>query len=207
MEILPHRTNRPAWSRGRRLRPARLVLYALLFVAAAATLFGQPAVEQAVREGRWPRASLVLAPALLAAFIALFAAYRFALVRAGRYHAGRAFGQVGLMVLVLALALPGSLDRWRAARTARSVDLARHLASGDAEERALAAELARHREREEAVRYVPKLLALLEDPSPEVRRQARESLVALAGSDFGGEGLDAPERWRRHWARQGLGSR
>ena len=187
-----------------RLGPARLALYVLLSVAAAATLFGQPAVEQAVREGRLPRASLVLAPALLAAFIVLFALYRFTLVRAGRYHAGRAFGQVGLMVLVLALALPGSLDRWRAARTVRAVDLARHLASVDAEERALAAELARHRERGEALRHVSRLVALLEDPSPEVRRQARASLLSLAGSDPAGEGPEALERWRTYWKGQGV---
>jgi hypothetical protein len=179
-------------------------LYLLLLASAAVTLFGEPLLEQAVREGKAPRATLVVAPALLATFIALFAAYRYALVRAGRYHAGKAFVQVGLMVLVLTLAVPGSLDRWRAAGTVRAVDLSRHLAAADPEARAMAAELARHRERADAVRYVPRLVELLEDSSPEVRRQARSSLVAIAGKDAGGEGPDAPRRWRAFWRAQGI---
>ncbi len=161
----------------------RLLLYLLLLVAAAVTLFGAPPIEQAVREGRAPRLALVLAPGLLATFIALYAAYRFALVRAGRYDAGKAFVQVGLMVLVLMLALPGSLDRWRAAGTVRPVDLSGQMRSADPEARALAAELARYRERGDALRYVPRLVELLEDGSPEVRRQARASLQSISGTD------------------------
>ncbi len=186
------------------LRPARLVLYVLLLAAAAVTLFGAPALEQAVREGKTPRAALILPPALLALFIGLFAAYRFTLVRAGRYHAGKAFVQLGLMVLVLTLALPGSLDRWRSAGTVRVVDLSRHLHAPDAETRALAAELARHRDPPEALRYVPRLVELLDDGSPEVRRQARASLAALAGGDVGGEGPDAAKRWRAYWRAHGV---
>ncbi len=125
-------------------------------------------------------------------------------MRSGRYHAGKAFVQVGLMVLVLALALPGSLDRWRAAGTVRPVDLSRYLGAQDAEARALAAELARHRERTDALRYVPRLVQLLDDPSSEVRRQARASLVTLAGTDPGGEGADSARRWRAWWKSQGV---
>lgn len=186
------------------VRGARLFLYLLLLASAGVTLFGEPVLEQAVREGKAPRAALVVAPALLASFIALFAAYRYALVRAGRYHAGKAFVQIGLMVLVLTLALPGSLDRWRAAGTVRAVDLSRHLGAPDAEARAMAAELARHRDRSDAIRYVPRLVDLLADSSPEVRRQARESLVSIAGKDAGGDGPDAPRRWRAFWRSQGV---
>jgi hypothetical protein len=186
------------------VRRSRLVLYVLLLASAGVTLFATPALEQAVREGRASRFALIAPPALLALFIALFAAYRFALVRAGRYHAGKAFVQVGVMLLVLTVALPGSLERWRSAGTVRTIDLSRHLRSPDAEARALAAELARHRERGEAVRYVPRLLQLLEDPSLEVRRQARASLVTLAGADVGGEGEGAAERWRSWWEGQGV---
>jgi hypothetical protein len=185
------------------VRRARIVLYLLLLAAAGVTLFGAPVLEQSVREGKAPRVALIVAPALLATFIGLFAAYRFALVRSGRYHAGKAFVQVGLMVLVLTLALPGSLDRWRAAGTVRVVDLTRYLSAQDAEARALAAELARHRDRADALRYVPRLVQLLEDPSPEVRRQARASLAALAGTDPGGEGNEAARRWREWWKAQG----
>jgi hypothetical protein len=184
---------------------ARLVLYVLLLASAAVTLTGVPILEQAVREGRRSPAVLMLAPALLALFIALFVAYRFALVRAGRYHAGKAFVQVGFMVAVLALLLPGSLERYRAAGVARPVDLTRQLRSADPEARAMAAELARHRMPDDALRYVPRLVALLDDTSPEVRRQARASLVALAGKDEGGDGRDAPARWRAFWRDRGAG--
>jgi hypothetical protein len=186
------------------VRRVRILLFVLLLASAGVTLFATPVLEQAVREGRAPRYALVIAPALLATFIVLFAAYRLALVRARRYHAGKAFVQVLVMVLVLTLSLPGSLDRWRAAGTVRSVDLSRHLRSPDAEARALAAELARHRDRAEALRYVPRLVQLVDDPSSEVRRQARASLVALAGTDAGGEGPDVRERWRAWWKGQGV---
>jgi len=185
--------------RRRRARAARILLYLLLLVSTAVTLFGAPLLEQSVREGRSPRLLLIAAPAVLATFIAAFAVYRFALVRAGRYLAGKAFVQVGVMVLVLTLVVPGSLDRYRTAGTVRTVDLSRHLDAPDAETRALAAELARHREPADAVRYVPRLVELLDDGSPEVRRQARATLIALAGTDPAGEGPDASARWRTWW--------
>ncbi len=185
------------------LRPA-LLLYILLLASAAATLTSIPVFERAVREGRRPPAVLMAAPALLALFIGLFAVYRFALVRAGRYHAGKAFVQVGFMVLVLALLLPGSLERYRAAGVVPPVDLTRQLESADPEARAVAAELARHRSRGDMLRYVPRLVSLLDDPSPEVRRQARASLVSIAGRDVGGEGSGATERWRAHWRSKGV---
>ncbi|HSB19155.1 MAG TPA: HEAT repeat domain-containing protein [Anaeromyxobacteraceae bacterium] len=190
-----------AWTR--LLAPARLLLYALLVSSALATLLAGPSLEQAVREGRLPQGALVVAPALLLVFILVFAAYRYALVRSGHYLAGKAFVQVGLMLLVLTLLLPGSLERYRAAGTVRPVDLSRHLSAPDAETRAMAAELTRHRERGEAMRYLPRLLDLLDDPSPEVRRQAHASLVALAGRDAGGEGAGAAARWRAFWRGQG----
>ena len=190
-----------AW--GRLLAPARVLLYALLVSSALATLLAGPSLEQAVREGRLPQGALVVAPALLLLFILIFTAYRYALVRSGHYLAGKAFVQVGLMLLVLTLLLPGSLERYRAAGTVRPVDLARHLSAPDAETRAMAAELTRHRDRGEALRYLPRLLELLDDASPEVRRQAHASLAALAGRDAGGEGPGAAARWRAFWRGQG----
>lgn len=186
------------------VRPLRTVLYVLLLAAAAVSLFGLPALEQAVREGRRSPAILMVAPGLLAVFVAGFAVYRFTLVRAGRYHAGKAFVHVGLMVLALSLLLPGSLERYRSAGTVRPVDLSRHLRSPDPEARAMAAELARHRSLDDALRYVPRLVELAEDPSPEVRRQARATLVALAGRDAGGEGPGTAERWRAFWRGRGV---
>ena len=68
----------------------------------------------------------------------------------------------------------------------------------------MAAELVRHREAQDGRRYVPRLVALLSDPAVEVRRQARASLSAMAREDVGGEGPDAPERWRAYWAARGV---
>ncbi|HZZ83025.1 MAG TPA: HEAT repeat domain-containing protein [Anaeromyxobacteraceae bacterium] len=186
------------------IRAARLPLYLLLLAAAAAALTGVPALERAVREGSAGSWTLVIAPALLATFIVAFSVYRFALVRAGRYHAGKAMVQVGLMVLVLSLVLPGSLERYRSAGTGHPVELSRYLGAQDPDARAMAAELVRHRERAEALPYIPRLVALLDDGSPEVRRQAHASLAALAGEDSGGEGPGASERWRAYWTGQGV---
>ncbi|HEU4384249.1 MAG TPA: HEAT repeat domain-containing protein [Anaeromyxobacteraceae bacterium] len=183
------------------LRP---LLYGLLLASAAVTLTGVPALEAAVQEGRAPAAVLMLPPSLLAVFILLFAFYRFALVRAGRYHGGKALVQVGFLFAALALLLPGSMERYRAAGAPRQVDLTRQLGSSDPEARAMAAELARHRAPEDALRYVPRLVELMDDPSPEVRRQARASLVALAGRDAGGEGPEASSRWRDWWRGRGV---
>src|SRR5512134_4035221 len=83
------------------VRGARWVLFALLIASAALTLFGVPQLQRAVADGRWPPIALAVPPALLAVFIVGYAAYRVALVRAGRYTAGKAMVQVAVMVLVL----------------------------------------------------------------------------------------------------------
>jgi hypothetical protein len=97
------------------------------------------------------------------------------------------------------------MARWRSAGLVRPVGLARALIAPDPEQRALAAELARHRPRPEALQYVPQLIERLDDSAPEVRRQAHDSLVALAGGqDAGGVGEGVAERWRRYWIGLGL---
>jgi len=68
----------------------------------------------------------------------------------------------------------------------------------------MAAELVRHRQPDDARRYVPRLVALLSDPAAEVRRQARASLTAMAHDDVGGEGPEAAERWRTYWSARGV---
>ena len=181
---------------------ARVVLYLLLLGAAAAALLVPQGDEPGGGVGRRPE--LLLAPVLLGLFAIGFTAYRFTLVRTGRYHAGKAFVQVGLLGLVLFLFVPGSVERWKASGATPPVDLTRQLRSVDPEARAMAAELVRHREPQDARRYVPRLVALLSDPSVEVRRQARGSLTAMAREDVGGEGPDAPDRWRAHWAARGI---
>jgi hypothetical protein len=183
-------------------------LYLLLLASAVLTLTGLPALEQAVREGRRARMTLMVAPALLGLFIALFAYYRYRRVQTGRYGAGKAFVQVGLMVIILTFLLPQSFERYRSAGLVASVDLGSHLTSPDPEERALAAELARFRPRSDALRHVPRLLVLLDDSAPEVRLQAHDTLVALAdGQDPGGQGEGSRERWSAYWKSRGLDAR
>jgi len=183
-------------------RSARVALYLLLLAAAAAALLIPPGNEPGAALGR--RAELLVAPLLLGAFAIGFTAYRFALVRSGRYHAGKAFVQVGLLGLVLFLFVPGSVERWKASGATPPVDLTRQLRSADPEARAMAAELVRHRQPDDARRYVPRLVALLSDPAVEVRRQARASLTAMAHDDVGGEGPEAAERWRTYWSARGV---
>jgi hypothetical protein len=183
------------------IRSLRWILFALLFTSAALTLVGVPELARSVAGGGWPRATLAVPPAILAVFIACYAAYRFVLVRAGRYSAGKALVQIALMVLVLAVITGVVVELAQAHRADRPapIDLAGPLHSPDPQVRAIAAELARHRPRESVVRTVPRLIELLEDPAPEVRREARATLVTLAGRDVGGEGSDAPGRWREYW--------
>jgi hypothetical protein len=183
-------------------RSARVVLYLLLLGAAAAALLIPGGNEPGTGPGRRPE--LLVAPLLLGAFAVGFTAYRYTLVRAGRYHAGKAFVQLGFLALVLVLFLPGSVEKWKASGATPPVDLTRQLRAADPEARAMAAELARHRSQADARRYVPRLVALLEDPSAEVRRQASASLVALAGHDAGGEGPEAAQRWRAFWSSRGV---
>ncbi len=182
------------------VRPARWILFALLLASAALTLFGLPELQRAVAAGRWPPLTLAAGPALLLLFAVGYAAYRIVLVRAGRYPAGKALVRIALVAAVVGV-VAGLV---RAPPDAGApgqgpVDLSRALLSSDPEVRALAAEAVRHRPRAVALPAVPRLVALLEDASPEVRRQARASLVALAGSDPGGDGPDAPARWRAYW--------
>jgi hypothetical protein len=178
------------------------VLFGLLLLSAALTLVGLPELQREVEAGRFPPAALALPPALLAVFIVGYAAYRIALVRAGRYGAGKALVQVGLMFLVGAVVAGVALRPGeRPAATAHGpVDLVRPLASADPEVRALAAEVVRMRPPEQGRAVAGRLVELLDDPAPEVRRQAHATLVALAGSDVGGTGPGAAERWRA-WAR------
>jgi hypothetical protein len=202
----PQATATPTGRRTPRLvRAARWVLWALLFVAAISTVAGLPGLQQAVAEGRWPRASLAVPPLLLGLFIAGYAAYRYELVRAGRYSAGKAIVRVAVMLLALGVIAGVLLRPFESGQgiAPGPASLARALASADPFVRALGAELAAYRPREQAVAVAGRLAELVEDPTPEVRRQAHHALVVLAGSDVGGEGPGAAARWRA-WVRDAL---
>ncbi|HSM93355.1 MAG TPA: HEAT repeat domain-containing protein [Anaeromyxobacteraceae bacterium] len=177
------------------VRSLRWVLWVLLLVSVLATLEGLPALREAVRAGRVPHVLTLLPVALVGAFIVGYAFYRFTLVRAGRYPAGKTMMQLALMSLFLALLVRWAMDRDIPAAAARPVDLSRALVSTEPDLRALAAEVLRSRPRAEAMAHAERLVALLSDPSPEVRRQAHASLTALVGKDLG-EGAAAAARWR-----------
>lgn len=183
------------------LRVLRPVVVTLLLVSAALTLIGVPELKEAVAAGRWPRVALALPPTFLALFIVGYGVYRFALVRAGRYPAGKALVQLGLMVLVLGVVASVALEHVPGAGERRD-RLERALRAGDPEVRAMAAELVRYRPPEVARPLVPRLIELLGDPSPLVRREAHATLAALAGLDAG-EGPDAAARWREVWRARG----
>jgi hypothetical protein len=171
------------------VRALRWILWGLLLAAVVVTLQGPagfPAAQGATR---------VAALALVGLFVVGYAVYRFTLVRAGRYPAGKAMVQIALMSLVFTLILGRGMETAPPQPPDRPVDLLAALASGDHDLRALAAEVAGARPRAEARAFAPRLVELLGDRSPEVRRQARRSLAAIVGRDLG-EGPGAAEAWR-----------
>jgi hypothetical protein len=176
----------------------RWILFALLLAAAGAALLGLPRALEAGGSA----ALRVVPVALLVLFIAGYATYRFALVRAGRYSAGKALVQVGVMCLILGV-VAGIFTERPAPEHVPGVDLAQPLASPDPVVRALAAEVCRHRPPAEARRHLERLVALLDDGSPEVRREAHVTLVKLAGRDAGAAAGSA-EAWRSLWRDKGL---
>jgi hypothetical protein len=108
------------------------------------------------------------------------------------------------LLLLLTVAITGiALDRPTPTRLEAGLDLTAPLRSPDPAARALAAELVRHRPRAEALRHVPRLIALLDDESPVVRREADASLVSLAGHGVGPQ-PGAADRWRAHWSAAGV---
>ena len=179
----------------------RWVLFGLLLVSVAVTLFGFPELQRAVAQGRWPPITLAIPAALLGLFALGYAGYRIVLVRAGRYPAGKALVRIVLIAAVVGAAAGIVLVPPDPAPAGAAVDLDRLLRSADPDVRAIAAELARHRPRLQGLAYAQRLVELLDDASPEVRRQARLTLVALAGKDAGGPGPDSAARWREHFRR------
>jgi hypothetical protein len=189
----------PGLSVPRAIPVLRWILLAVLAVAAAASILGLP---RAVEAG-WPGWVRLVPVGLLAIFVAGYAAYRLALVRAGRYSAGKAMVRVGLMLLLLGVIAGIALERPPTAPSGAALDLAGPLAAEDPALRALAAEVARSRPQAEGRRHLARLAALVEDPSAEVRHQARASLGALVGDDAG-EGAGATARWLELCRARGL---
>jgi hypothetical protein len=164
------------------LRPA---LYVLLVASAVFTFWagGDIAGHELPL---WAQAA---APLLFALFMAVFAVYRFALVRAKKYPAATGLFQVGLGALIWVMLLPGT--RNKIALHAQPADqVPSLLESPDARVRALAAEVAGYREG--GSRYAAGLIDRLSDADPRVREMAHASLARLAGTDAG----QGAEAWR-----------
>jgi hypothetical protein len=177
----------------------RWSLFAILLVASSAALIGLPRAEA----GGWSTWLRMIPVLLLVFFIGGYATYRFTLVRAGHYPAGKALVRVAMLIL-LTVAIAGiALDRPAPGKPAPGLDLVAPLSSAEPMLRAVASELVRHRPRAEALGHVPRLIALLDDESPQVRREAHATLVSLAGHDAG-DGPGAADRWREYWSASGV---
>lgn len=172
------------------LRPA---LYVLLVLSALFTFWSGGAVA-----GRsLPRWTQSVAPTIFAVFLAIFALYRFALMRAKKYPAAIGLFQIGLGALIWVLLLPSTRQKIAPPSAADEVPVL--MASPDARVRALAVEVAGYRRDS---RYVPDLIGRLDDADAAVRAKAHVALVRLTGTDAGLE----PEAWRelsrqRGWTR------
>lgn len=177
----------------------RWSLFAILLVASSAALIGLPRAEA----GGWSTWLRLIPVLLLIFFIGGYATYRFTLVRAGRYPAGKALVRVSMLVLLTGAIAGIALDRPAPRKPAPGLDLAAPLASAEPMLRAVASEVVRHRPRAEALGHVPRLIELLDDESLLVRREAHATLVALAGHDVG-DGAGAADRWREYWTASGV---
>ncbi len=116
------------------VRSLRWVLWGLLALSVLLTVLGPPTwLVRDVDTGRLSRLVLLGPTVLFSVFVVAFAVYRFALVRAGRYNAGKAFLQVGLSALVLLFMVPQGLQRYREAggEALTPVDLSPVLGSPD----------------------------------------------------------------------------
>lgn len=163
------------------LRPA---LYSLLVLAALFTFWsGGDIAGKAL-----PRWTQVVAPTLFAAFLVVFAVYRFALVRARKYPAAIGFFQVGLGALIWVMLLPSTRQKF--SPPPASADEVRVLmTSPDPRVRSVASELAGFRAQPG---YVAPLIDRLDDSDPAVRVRAHAALVRICGVDVG----DSAAPWR-----------
>lgn len=163
---------------GVRVRPRlALALFALLVISAATALWTQS------NPGAAPAWAERSAPWVFLAFVIGFAAYRFALVAAGRYSAFKAFFQIFVAALFfLLLLLPGSPFKHRGPALGHP-PLGLLLGDPDPRVRALAAEVAGYRRETAAAQQLVRMLA---DSDPKVRAQAHAALVRLnEGGDLG----------------------
>ena len=143
-----------------------VVLYALLAISLAVALLGE-------RAPLLPAPWAAAAPIAFALFLVLFAIYRFALIRAGRYPFGRALFQVGAGLLFLAVLL----HRNPPVVSVRADALPQLLASPDALVRRLGCELGRYRP--DGAASLPLLREHASRDLPSVRAECEKTVQAL----------------------------
>jgi hypothetical protein len=150
-------------------------------LSAAAALFAEPLLADAVERGAIDPAWMFIPLACFAAFLAVYAIDRWVLVRRRSYPPGRAFFQIAFGVLFALLLLPSTFDDWRR-RDALAAPVgveARLLAHSDPAVRAVALEALGFRGPSPArIRQVGRLL---EDPATQVRRAAAQVLAQWSG--------------------------
>ena len=170
---------------GFRLGPVLAATLYLLLVASAAVALGTRRFP-----GVLPKALELIGPALFFMFLVCFTLYRWALVRAKRYPAPKAFFQVGAAALFFTLLLPAAKKEYEP----REDEIEMLLSDNNPKVRALAAEVIGHRP--DGAKYGRQLVKALTDPDPRVRERAHQSLVRLAGEDLGPGGTQAEiEAW------------
>jgi hypothetical protein len=151
----------------------RWVLWSLLAVMVLVLVTGLPEwTLDRVADGRLPRGVLLLPALVFGLFVVAFGTYRFLLVKAGRYNAGKAFVQVGLGALVLTLLFPANLARYREVAPEPPVALGPLLDAEDPAIRAVACEALAARRGPDAARDRARVLAE-SDPDPRVRAACR----------------------------------
>lgn len=166
---------------GLRVRPSMAVLlYVFLFASGFVWFWQQRQPSQ------FPEWTGRIAPLLFLVFAVGFAAYRGALVMAGRYSPFKAFFQIGVAFTVFLLLQNPD----RSPKPTITKDFNALLSHPSPTVRALSVELLRFRP--EGPQYARAAIALLDDENVEVRNIAHRTLVELnGGNDLGLK----PEPW------------
>lgn len=164
-------------------RPLRVLLFVLTAFSAAAALFVEPALADAVKRGAVAKAWLFLPLGLYGLFFLAYAVDRALLVKRRRYPAGRAFFQLAFGAVFALLLLPSTIEAWGQPNAGGHPRL---LAHPDPEIRVAGVhEIGFLGPSEERITEV---VARLEDGHPAVRRAAAEVL-----SKWSGRGVDDQE--------------
>lgn len=174
------------------VKSLRWGLFVLTVLSAAAALFVEPVLSEAVGHGRIDPRWLFFPLGCFGVFLCVYAVDRWFLVRRRSYPPGRAFFQIAFGVLFAMLLLPSTLTEWKEGRARASNVAVRSLSSHPrADIRRVAVEALGFRgqtpERLEQVRDA------LGDSSPEVVAAASEVLARWSG--LSAQDRPGLERW------------